>query len=354
VSKKDVLKWKYTSFLLLFLIFIMTLFWNPWININQRSEETDDIQIKPADYEKVEDFAFDKMEARVIPKSSYVLSGDYYEADISLIAFNSVKDIRIIIGEDVDKNTLEVFGDTTVIHGINGFGKLKIPASETGVHKIGGIIEVNADNGEVYGFPFENKYYVGAPRAIVSASKMNVFYLGIDNPVTISIPGIPDEKIFATISRGSLISKGNGEYTARLERAGTVRINVFTEFEGDTIPMGVGEFRGKSLPVPVPYLANKRGGDFRRGQLLAQPYVTAVMENFDIDIRFEIVSYTFLYKNNAGEIISIKQEGFSFNQEMKDIIESSHSGDRFWIEDIIASGPGGTKDIGSIHIRITQ
>jgi hypothetical protein len=39
---------------------------------------------------------------------------------------------------------------------------------------------------------------------------------------------------------------------------------------------------------------------------------------------------------------------------MKDIIEKSHSGDRFWIEDIIASGPGGTMDIGSVHIRITQ
>jgi gliding motility-associated protein GldM len=182
---------------------------------------------------------------------------------------------------------------------------------------------------------------------------MNVFYIGVDNPVTISAPGVPTDKVQPSISGGSL-SGGNGKYIVRVTGGSKAVINVSANLEGGSRSMGSAEFRIKPLPTPVAYVAGRNGGNYSKAELLASPYVTAVLENFDFDLRYNVASYTFVYKNAAGDLIDIPGSGYVFNQNIKTIIQGARRGDRFWVDNIVAVGPTGNKNLGSVSIRITQ
>ena len=299
------------------------------------------------------DFAFDKVGAKVIAKSNYVLVGDDYEAEIFVAAYDSKQQPVIVVGSSVDSTTLEVSGDAKTLEGENGVGIYKVPGSSIGEQKFGGVIKVTSKSGGEQKYPFSSSYIVAAPSATVSADKMNVFYIGVDNPVTISAPGVPTDKVQPSISGGSL-SGGNGKYIVRVTGGSKAVINVSANLEGGSRSMGSAEFRIKPLPTPVAYVAGRNGGNYSKAELLASPYVTAVLENFDFDLRYNVASYTFVYKNAAGDLIDIPGSGYVFNQNIKTIIQGARRGDRFWVDNIVAVGPTGNKNLGSVSIRITQ
>ena len=62
-------------------------------------------------------------------------------------------------------------------------------------------------------------YQVARPSAVVSPDKMNVLYIGVPNPVSVSAPGVPKEKLHVSMSSGSL-SGSAGQYTATVNALG--------------------------------------------------------------------------------------------------------------------------------------
>ena len=52
---------------------------------------------------------------------------------------------------------------------------------------------------------------------VVSADNMNIFYIGVDNPVSVAVPGVLSDKLKVTISEGS-ISGSNGKYTVNVSK----------------------------------------------------------------------------------------------------------------------------------------
>ena len=75
-----------------------------------------------------------------------------------------------------------------------------------------GVIRMKAPTGEIMNYPFATTYNVAKPSMVVSATKMNVFYKGVDNPVSVSVPGFTADKVKATISTGSM-TKAKGAVT---------------------------------------------------------------------------------------------------------------------------------------------
>ena len=301
-----------------------------------------------------EGFSFDKVGAKVIAKSNYVLTGSEYEAEIFVAAYDSKQQPVIKVGSSVDSTTLQISGNVETIEGKDGVGIYKVGAGSIGEQKFGGVIEITSRNGIKTSYPFNSSYLVAQPSATVSADKMNVFYIGVDNPVTISVPGVANEKVRASISNGSLSPAGGGKYTVRVTGGAEAVINVSADMDGSSRPMGSTRFRVKPIPTPIPKVANKISGNFTKAEILGSPYVMAVLENFDFDLRYNVVSFKFTYKNAAGDLIDIPGQGYMLNQQMKTLIQNSRRGDRFWVEDIIAAGPTGSKQIGSVTIRITQ
>lgn len=301
-----------------------------------------------------EGFSFDKVEAKVIAKSNYVLTGSEYEAEIFVAAYDSKTQPTILVGSSADTITNEVAGNVTTIEGKDGVGIYKVGAGSIGEQKYGGVIEVTSRNGVTTKYPFNASYFVAQPSATVSADKMNVFYIGVDNPVTVSVPGVANEKVRASISNGSMSPTGGGKYNIRVTGGAEAVINVSADMDGSSRPMGSTKFRVKPIPTPIPKVANKISGNFTKAEILGSPYVLAVLENFDFDLRYNVVAYKFTFKNAAGDLIDIPGQGYMLNQQMKTMIQNSRRGDRFWIEDIVAAGPTGNKQIGSVTIRITQ
>ena len=74
--------------------------------------------------------------------------------------------------------------------------KLLISAGAAGDHTVSGTMFFMQDGEEI---PVEvNNTFATITKpnaAVISADKMNVVYRGVANPMTISIPGIPDNKV---------------------------------------------------------------------------------------------------------------------------------------------------------------
>src|SRR5690606_11004267 len=90
-------------------------------------------------------------------------------------------------------------------------------------------------------------YQVARPSAVVSPDKMNVFYIGIPNPVSISAPGIPKEQLRVSISGGS-ISGSAGKYSVNVTNPGNATVTVAAMMGDQTRTLSSTEFRVKRIP----------------------------------------------------------------------------------------------------------
>ena len=173
--------------------------------------------------------------------------------------------------------------------------------------------------------------FAHAQSVVIAADKMNVFYLGVDNPVAIAVEGISDDKLTVSIDNGTIKRTGRGEYTARLDSTGIAHITV--EWDGKKRLM---PFRVKPIPDPtIKGLRNPTHGipkpEFRG--------LFAVVENFDIDARCSVKSYTFILVPTKGETKKIEVTG-SASDEVITLGNNLESGDKVIISNIFVFCPG--------------
>ena len=302
-----------------------------------------------------DDFKFDKIGAKIVPKSNYVLTGENFEADIFVAAYDTKQTPEIIFGASVDSSTNTVSGETTKVEGVEGVGKLKVAAGGPGLKQYGGVIKIATPSGGIQAYPFSGEYVVAAPSATISPTKMNVFYIGVDNPVSISVPGVPNEKVRVNITGcgGAITRTGNGTYNVTVGSVGEATVSVSADMGGASRNMGSMKFRCKMVPDPIPYVGNVKGGPIAKGTLLASGGVVPRMDNFDFELYFTITSFTFTI-NVAGDLISKTATGGRFTPEMIKLINGANRGQRIFIEDIKAVGPDKkNRSIGSIALKIS-
>jgi gliding motility-associated protein GldM len=298
------------------------------------------------------DFKFNAITAKVVPKSKFVISGESYEADIFVAAYDTIDAPEVIIGSAWDTINNKVIGESKTLEGEKGLVKYSVPAGGSGIQKFGGVIRIKQPGGGVKEYGFNEEYVVAAPTATVSADAMNVFYIGVENPVSISVPGVPNESVRASMSGGSIVSKGNGKYAVTVTGGTEATINVSADMDGQTRAMGTFKFRIRRVPDPVPVIAGVRGGSVEKGRLLANPVIIPLLENFVFDLSFSIVSYTFEIVQPNGDIIDKTGTGGRLTGEMVTYIQNARRGQRVYLTNIRASGPSGTRDIGTINLRI--
>jgi gliding motility-associated protein GldM len=173
---------------------------------------------------------------------------------------------------------------------------------------------------------------------------MNVFYIGVDNPVSISVPGFPAEKVSASITAGSIIPAGaGGKYTVKVTQPGKVNVTVSAkQLDNSVKSMGAVEFRVKRVPDPIAKIADQPGGSISTSKFKVQRGMIAVLENFDFDIRFQIVGFEMTYGAKRQDLVSARASGPLFDSKMLDFINRAKPGDTFYFDDIKAKGPDGT------------
>jgi gliding motility-associated protein GldM len=309
---------------------------------------------------------FNQLDAVVIPNTNYVIRGHDYEAAIYLAARDTTQDPEIYVVEGVKEPWIEVsdasgkrferkkelnYRKLEVEKG-TGTGIYKVGGSSIGSRIWGGIIQIKGPSGDPIIKPFSAEYTVAEGSVVVSPTKMNVFYLGVDNPVEISVSGVAGNKIRANASNGTLDPRGNS-YIMHPKRVGNCQVFVSAELDGKWTQVGTKEFRVKPVPDPIAMVNNQKGGGIAKNVLLAQSGVIAAMPpDFDFDLKFTVTEYTVM-AIVQGFAQEKKVKGNLFNQEVRNLINGLNKGNPVWIQDIRAVGPDGSvRPLSPINFKL--
>lgn len=289
-------------------------------------------------------FKFDRVEAKIIPKSSFVISGSNFEADVFLGAFSTSQKPTIVYGTAVDSSTLQVAGEQTLPEDqiIGGMGKLVIPASGQGERTVGGVIKItNPSTGQVQPYPFSTVYNVSPPTATVSPTKMNVFYRGLDNPISVSVPGVAPNNISVSASGGS-ISGGNGNFIVKPGTGNECNINVSAKMQdGKTVSMGTFKFRVKRVPTPTLVWANQEsGGKVSAGAGSISPLIPQ-MKDFDFEVYSTIKSFDIAFSLNGSYFSKTGINGNQIPGDVSSKIKTLPRGTKVFFDAVKMSVPGG-------------
>jgi hypothetical protein len=179
--------------------------------------------------------------------------------------------------------------------------------------------------------------------ASVFLEKMNVLYIGVDNPVTIQVGGVTPANQVISISGGSLVANGKpGSYIARVTGGTKATINISVKENGVTKTVGNYDYRIKRVPDPVAYVGAIKGtGKMTKAEVGTISGVFARMENFDFDLKFNVVSFV-MSVNVNGVYVDKISNGPGVTPEMKTLLGSVKPGNRVLFKDIKVQGPDGT------------
>jgi gliding motility-associated protein GldM len=217
---------------------------------------------------------------------------------------------------------------------IAGGIKLKVSAGSPGDHQISGNL-VFLNDGVESNIPVNQSFAViSKPNsAVISADKMNVVYRGVENPMTISIPGIPDNKVSASAPglkklRGSKynMTPGKGR-EIKISASGTLpdgqRVSTTTKFRIKDIPAPQGTVRRQSGSVTIPKSS------------LEISSIGAQLEDFDFDITLKTVSFKFKVPGQP----TININGNKLDSRAKSALRRAKAGQSIQIFDIKVVNP---------------
>ena len=305
-----------------------------------------------------EDFKFDKIGGRAIPKTQMVFSGDNYEADVIVAAFDSKQTPEVYYKMGIDSLPVDQISSATKLEGEKGIVQLKLATSGVGDQKYAGLIKIKKPDGEDAYYTFNDKYTVIKPSATVAAEKMNVLYAGIENPLSANAPVAPD-KLSLSVPGCQVSKSGAGTWNVSVpanQIGREVTATVSADMGGRTQSMGNTIFRVKKVPDPVATIgSNIRGGKRTKQELLANDFIIAKMgDDFVYNMKWTITSFrvTFVIRNTEEAPIAVS--GNRFNDALKSKLNSAPIGTSVYFTDIKATHQPGTegRTLNEIAVRI--
>lgn len=291
-----------------------------------------------------EDYKFNALKAIAVPSTTYALEGQPIEATIMLAAYNK------------DAAGMSITSSAGKVAIADGVGMLKFNASGVGMKTVNGRITVEK-NGKQEAYDYKFDYTVGTAGASLQLDKMNVMYIGVPNPVTLSASGYNIEDVSLDWGAGSGITMkptGKGQYDVTVSKQGTVDYKIMAKKrEGGLAQVGGGKIRMKRIPDPVAEIGRKSTGLIATNVAKAQAGVAAELKNFEFDARFQVTSFMFLWAPLNGQPLPQQCTGAYFNETVKQYISRSKPGDTWIITDIKARGPAGdVRDLSPIVLKL--
>ena len=305
-------------------------------------------------------FKFDKLSAKIIAPSSYITAGSPYTADIFLAASSNAftkENMQILMGATYDSIGKKLTNEGTPLEKlVGGIGTYESSTGGEGEQKYGGVIKLKNPKGEFEYYPFDGSYMVAKASGTVSADKMNVFYIGVPNPVTASAAGIAPTEVDIQLSGGGAKSKklGHGKYEIMCTSPGECKITVTGRTKDGVKPQGPPiVFRVKKIPDPVAAVGGKKGtSDIKKIDVAGIGGISAPLEGFDFQANFIVISYE-LTAIIKGTPYVASGTGPSLTQEMKTKLSQVSTGGKIFIDNVKAKGPDGTiRSIPGVTLKV--
>lgn len=187
------------------------------------------------------------------------------------------------------------------------------------------------------------------PTASVAADKMNIFYIGIDNPITVAMAGVPSEKVKVTCENAKIKNLGNGHYNVLVYEPGDKTITVSDGNHTQEII-----YRVKRMPDPTARISNTSGGAISLWDFQQQKGIHATLYNIPLEEKCEISDYEMTRQRKDADVINIKNNGAQFSPESKKIVDDAMKGDVYYFDNIRCKCPGDPagRKINSIVVKI--
>lgn len=297
----------------------------------------------------INDFRVNQLNAYVIPESDIVIQGGEYNARVILSA------------EDTTKHSVLYLN--SVSHTIIDNNLISIPANSIGTFPLEGYLEINNTDGTTTQRNFSSSYTVIEPMASIAPSLMNVLYAGIENEISISVPGISPHSISASMSNGTLTRRGN-IWVARpntIEQDVTISVSAQTA-SGTIRQISSRQFRVRALPDPAPFISYRdanenqliyKGGNISKSVLMNTSMVEAAIDDGFLNIPFKVTTFRTIFFDSMGNAIPEVSKGNLFSDRQKEQIRRLPRGSYFYISGIKAAGPDGTeREIAVMEIRV--
>ena len=295
------------------------------------------------------DLRVNLVNAFVVPQSRIVMRGTKYSANIVLAAVDTTqRPVVFINGQQLG----------------NDRGLYEVGTGKAGNYDYSGWIEVTGRDGSVTKREFKSSYTVIDPLATVSATMMNVLYAGINNPISIAVPGVPEGSISATMTNGTLTRASGGNWIAHPTTVGAeCAITVTAEMDGQRMSVGSTTFRVRKLPDPMPYIAYKddkgvvnryKGGKgFSKAILLNARGIDAAIDDDMLNIEYKVLSFETVFFDSMGNAIPEVSNGANFSERQLTAMRRLSRGKRFYISRVKATGPDGiTRDLAPMEVIV--
>lgn len=275
---------------------------------------------------------YDEFDVFSSSEKPYILLGETYEAEIALGAFSSQAEFSV----SVNGSPLRVE---------NGKAKFTSQPRSVGTQSYTASINVvNPLTQETVNVKKEFKYEVGAPSVTVAADQMNVFYIGVDNPISVAAAGVSSNDVVVKISGsggGTMTKTANGKYNVKVSQQTAkgqfCNIDVYDKGK----KLGSYPFRVKRIPDPSARLTNNQtDGVVKSGEMKVQRGLMAVLENFDFDARCEIQGFTMYYTPPRQDPVEITQAGGAFSGQSIQAIQAAKPGTSYQFINVKGRCPG--------------
>jgi hypothetical protein len=175
----------------------------------------------------------------------------------------------------------------------------------------------------------------------IEATKMNVLYIGVDNLISVSGPGLNKENISITTRYGTTRPNTAGGYIVNVSVPGTTSVAV-SEKDGDkTTFLDSMQFRVKRIPDPVISVGGiKAEGQLTHEEIMNISEVYANLVDFDFDCKYEVVSFTLSVEQN-GKPLDFSGIGGKLSDVMKSTLFFQPPGAQLFFHEVTVKGPDG-------------
>ncbi|UAY51703.1 type IX secretion system motor protein PorM/GldM [Ferruginibacter albus] len=271
---------------------------------------------------------FNKFKPIATTSSTYLMPGEKMTVTAGVGAFNDAVQPQISIG------------GTPVALNDEGVATKEITASGGGDQKVHVSIVYTKPDGTKDNLDTDIPYTVGKPAgASVSLDKLNVFYIGLDNPITVGSPtGMDRTKVSGN---NCSVSMNGAHGTVKVTAPGECSITVSPQGSTSiTLP-----FRIKRIPEPEikvgPGKARMASVEFK-----SQQFCRADMgPDFIYDVHYNVISATVYFSGaNFSNVITASINGPSL-APLATYMQRCGPGSSITFDNVKVSGPDGVRVI---------
>lgn len=208
-------------------------------------------------------------------------------------------------------------------------------------------------------FPITSSF---AQEVSLKVLKSEDMFLGVENLVQVSVPGIPNEKIFIGSDGVDIEKLDNGIFKLGFHYPGKTTLTVHGEgFQYKNFDVEV-----KRIPDPMNNLADPvaglqlaNGQIMRDGEISASDFQKAMGVGFVKDAltgntKFEVVSFSVVWVRKDTDPAEVPCKSANFSERAKALVNAAQTGDSFYFENVMVKAPNETepRKVNSLVFRI--